>query len=116
MVNTSEEDELVWVQMNPPFAAGWMAGAGRRRHRELFGKILRAMVGPGLKWSDEWRTETAVLLARGIYDERGWDRMSLLSDALQDAGCDDPRVISYCRGDGPFCRGCWILDMVLAKR
>jgi hypothetical protein len=100
--------------MTPAFAAGWMAG--RRRDRELFGKILRAMVGPGMPWSDAWRTDTAVLLAQGIYDDQAWDRFPLLSDALQDAGCDDHRVIGYCRGEGPFCRGCWLLDMLLAKR
>jgi hypothetical protein len=102
------------VCMKPEFAAGWLAT--QRKHRPLFGTILRAMVGPGMPWSDEWRTETAVLLARGIYDERAWDRMPVLSDALQDAGCSDHRVLGYCRGDGPFCRGCWLLDVLLGKR
>jgi hypothetical protein len=100
--------------MKPEFAAGWMAP--QKRHRELFGKVLRATVGPGLPWSDEWRTDTVVARARGIYDDRAWDRMPILSDALQDAGCNAPGVIGYCRGNGPFCRGCWLPDTILAKR
>jgi len=104
----------VVLSMKPEFAAGWMAT--QKRHRELFGKVLRAMVGPGLVWSDEWRTDTVVALARGNYDDRAWDRMPILSDALQDAGCSAAGVIGYCRGVGPFCRGCWLLDMILGKR
>jgi hypothetical protein len=100
--------------LKPHFAAGWMAT--QKRHRERFGKVLRAMVGPGLPWSDDWRTDTVVALARGMYDDRAWDRFPILSDALQDAGCSAPGVIGYCRGDGPFCRGCWLLDTILAKR
>ncbi|HJZ59721.1 MAG TPA: hypothetical protein VKE74_32565 [Gemmataceae bacterium] len=110
----ADQPAAVVVSMTPHYAAGWMAA--QKRHRELFGKILRAMVGPEMRWSDGWRTDTLVALARGIYDEQSWDRMPILSDALQEAGCDDHRVIGYCRGEGPFCRGCWLLDTILQKR
>lgn len=102
------------ASMKPEFAAGLMATL--KRHRETSGKILQAIVGPRGVWADEWRTETVVELAQGIYDNHAWDRMPVLSDALQDAGCNDHRVNGFCSGQGPFCRGCWILDRILQLR
>jgi hypothetical protein len=102
------------ASMIPLYAATLMAK--QRRHSELFGKTLVAMIGPGWKWSDDWRTPTAVTLAQEIYDKEAWTTMPILSDALGDAGCDDARLSGYCRGSGPFFRGCWVLDAVLGKR
>jgi hypothetical protein len=62
-----------------------------------------------------WRTSTVVALAQGIYDERAFDRMPILADALQDAGCDNDDVLTHCRGPGPHARGCWVVDLVLGK-
>jgi hypothetical protein len=62
-----------------------------------------------------WLTSTVVALARGIYDDRAFDRMPILADALQDAGCDSDDVLNHCRDDGPHARGCWVVDMVLGK-
>ena len=62
-----------------------------------------------------WRTSTVVALARGIYDEKAFDRMPILADALQDAGCDNDDVLSHCRGGGPHVRGCWVVDLLLGK-
>jgi hypothetical protein len=40
--------------------------------------------------------------------------LSLLADALEDAGCGDAAVLSHCRGEGPHYLGCWVLDGLLA--
>jgi hypothetical protein len=60
-----------------------------------------------------WRTSTVVALAVGIHDERAFDRLPILADALQDAGCEDAELLGHCRNPGPHARGCWVLDLVL---
>jgi hypothetical protein len=62
-----------------------------------------------------WLTSTVVALAKGIYEERAFDRMPILADALQDAGCDSDEVLTHCRGSGPHVRGCWVVDLILGK-
>jgi hypothetical protein len=62
-----------------------------------------------------WRTADTVGLARGIYEDRAFDRLPLLADALMDAGCADEQVLEHCRSEGPHVRGCWVVDLVLGK-
>ena len=54
-------------------------------------------------------------LARGIYEDRAFDRLPLLADALMDAGCADEQILAHCRSEGPHVRGCWVVDLVLGK-
>jgi len=77
---------------------------------DIFGNPFRpAALDPA------WRTETVLALARVIYEERAFDRMPILADALQDAGCTDEDVLNHCRGPGPHARGCWVVDLILGK-
>ncbi|VTT98685.1 Uncharacterized protein OS=uncultured bacterium PE=4 SV=1 [Gemmataceae bacterium] len=62
-----------------------------------------------------WLTSTVVALARGIYEDRAFERMPILADALQDAGCDNADILDHCRGPGPHVRGCWVVDLLLGK-
>ncbi|MDY3557511.1 hypothetical protein R5W23_000037 [Gemmata sp. JC673] len=63
----------------------------------------------------EWRTRTAVLLARQMYESRDFSAMPIFADALQDAGCDNADILNHCRGPGPHVRGCWVVDLVLGN-
>lgn len=63
-----------------------------------------------------WRTSDAVGLARAIYEDRAFERMPILADALMDAGCEDDQIIGHCRSDGVHVRGCWVVDLVLDKK
>jgi hypothetical protein len=60
-----------------------------------------------------WLTPTVLSLAEGIYADRAFDRLPILADALQDAGCEDANILGHCRSDGPHARGCWVVDLVL---
>jgi len=80
--------------------------------REVFGNLIRSV-----HFSPEWRTDTAIALARQMYESREFSAMPILADALQDAGCNDDDVLSHCRdGNQVHVRGCWVLDLVLGKQ
>jgi hypothetical protein len=63
----------------------------------------------------EWLTSTVRSLGEGINRERAFDRMPILADALQDAGCENVEVLKHCRQSSEHVRGCWVLDLVLTK-
>lgn len=63
-----------------------------------------------------WLTSTVVALAEGIYQDLAFDRMPILADALEEAGCDNADILSHCRGDGPHVRGCWVVDLLTGRK
>jgi hypothetical protein len=77
---------------------------------EVVGNPFRPVV-----FDPAWRTDTAITLARQMYEAREFSAMPILADALQDAGCDNDDVLNHCRGEGPHVRGCWVVDLVLGK-
>jgi hypothetical protein len=111
----------------------------------------------GTGWKDDWETELSLedclrwqdgvipRLAQAIYEERAWDRMPILADALEEAGCNNKAILQHCRGtvldyndggcaywhtdvSGPqltpeyaaqahqHTRGCWVVDLVLGRK
>jgi len=80
-------------------------------YRDIFGNPFRPItVHPS------WLTSTVLTLAEGIYTERAFDRLPILADALQDAGCDNEDILSHCRSEGPHVKGCWAVDLLLGKQ
>jgi hypothetical protein len=88
--------------------------------RDLFGNPFRpAPLDPsGLTWKDG----TIPKLAQVTYVARDLpsghldlDRMAILGDALEDAGCTNQDILGHCRGPGPHVRGCWVVDLLLGK-
>jgi hypothetical protein len=78
--------------------------------------LLRCLVGNPYRRArinPRWLTSTVVALAEGIYVDRAFDRLPILADALQDAGCDSADILAHCRSDGPHVRGCWVVDLIL---
>ena len=82
--------------------------------REVFGNPFRPVtIAPGwLSWNDR----AIAKMAQAIYDERAFDRLPLLADALEDAGCTEAEILTHCRGPGPHVRGCWVVDLLLEKK
>ena len=62
-----------------------------------------------------WNDGTLVKIARAIYEERAFDRLPILADALEEAGCENENMLAHLRGVGPHVRGCWPLDLILEK-
>ncbi len=79
--------------------------------RDIFGNPVCPV-----DFADDWRTDTAVSLARTMYESRDFSAMPILADALQDAGCDNEDVLPYCRdAKQVHVPGCWVVDLVLGK-
>ena len=78
--------------------------------RCIFGNPFRPVA-----LSPSWLTGNVRDIAQAVYDERAFDRLPILADALLDAGCDSEAILSHCRSEGPHVRGCWVVDLILGK-
>ncbi|OAI38704.1 hypothetical protein AYO40_01740 [Planctomycetaceae bacterium SCGC AG-212-D15] len=87
--------------------------------KEFF-QLLHCVVGPlpfrSTSISPSCLSPTVAALARTTYDEGLFDRLPILADALEDAGCNEPTILEHCRGSGPHIRGCWVIDLILDKK
>jgi hypothetical protein len=94
----------------------------RVRERSAQAALVREIFGPTpfrtpaversmLSWNDA----CVVKLAEAIYDGLAWDRLPVLADALEEAGCTDAHVLNHCRQPGEHVRGCWAVDLLLGK-
>jgi eukaryotic-like serine/threonine-protein kinase len=62
-----------------------------------------------------WNNCTVMRLAQAIHDERAFDRLPVLADALEDAGCHDEDILWECRQAAQHVGECWVLDGLLGK-
>jgi hypothetical protein len=56
----------------------------------------------------EWRTDTVLALGKQIFENMEFELMPILSDALQDAGCNIDEIHERLQ-KGPWSRADWIL-------
>ena len=125
--HTPRDEGYYVTQANPrravPITAQVVAGLRGPGHvsravqadllREIFGNPFRpAVIDP--YWR-AWNDGAVIHLAQAIYDERAFDRLPILADALEDAGCALVELLAHLRGAGPHVRGCWVLDRLLGK-
>jgi anti-anti-sigma regulatory factor len=81
----------------------------------------RSETAPGskLQWFNAswltWNDSTVVKLAESIYQDRAFDRLPILADALEKAGCTNADILDHCRQSGQHVRGCWVVDLLLGK-
>jgi hypothetical protein len=82
--------------------------------RDVFGPLpfRKVRIHPSVR---RWGDGTVVSVATAIYDERAFDRLPILADALEDAGCTNPDLLGHLRGPEPHARGCWPVDLLLGK-
>jgi hypothetical protein len=80
--------------------------------RDIFGNPFRPVA-----LDPAWCTSDVVALAEGIYADRAFDRLPILADALQDAGCEHPDVLNHCRDTSlTHVRGCWVIDLLTGRQ
>ena len=106
---------------NSPFPE---ARAFAERGRPMMAILRCIFVNPfrPVSLDPAWRTPTVTALATATYEERilpagtlDPDRLAVLADALEEAGCDNADILAHLRGPGPHVRGCWVLDLLLEK-
>jgi hypothetical protein len=75
-----------------------------------------------VSFDSAWRTSTVATLANAAYEERTLpvgtldpNRLAVLADALEDAGCTDEQILVHLREPSLHVRGCWAIDLLLGK-
>ena len=98
----------------------WMAGEDPALVMQAVPLVLADLFGPEPirvpAMTLAWEHSMVPRLARGIYDDRAWDCLPILGDALEEAGCLDEGLLRHCREPGEHARGCWAVDSLLGKR
>jgi hypothetical protein len=102
----TDEDEF-GVDIRRQFESRWQA----RALRDIVGNPFHPVA-----LDPRWRTASVRDLASAVYEDALTDRMPILADALEDAGCGDERIIRHCRDGGIHVRGCWVIDLLLHKK
>jgi hypothetical protein len=95
---------------------------GRDNERAAQANLLRDIFGPlpfrSLALNPsllQWRDSVIPRLAEAIYEERAFERMPILADALEEAGVTDQDILGHCRQPEGHIRGCWCLDLLLSR-
>jgi hypothetical protein len=97
-------------------AADWDAALAVKTRRQV--RLVHEVMGnpfrPRALERDclAWGRGVVRHLAEGIYEEQAFERMGILGDALEDAGCRDEVILEHCRQGGEHVRGCWVLDLL----
>jgi hypothetical protein len=89
--------------------------------RDIFGPLpfRPVSIDPSLLW---WHEGLVVRLAQAADEYRSLpegrldsSRLGVLADALEEAGCQNEEVLRHLREQEGHWRGCWVIDLVLAK-
>jgi hypothetical protein len=89
--------------------------------RDIFGNPFRAPPPPPPSVRT-WNDGTVLRLATATYEDRVLpagtfraDRVAVLADALEEAGCRDADLLGHLRGPVPHVRGCFAVDLLLGR-
>jgi hypothetical protein len=80
--------------------------------RDLFNPFYQGALDPAWLTSDDG---VARKIAKRIYEERRFEDLPILADALEDGGCTDSDVLNHCRQPDRHVLGCWVIDLILSK-
>ena len=92
-----------------------LANQQETRHCQLYRDIFRYPFG-NKEFRTAWISSTVYDMALSMERTNDYSALPILSDALQDAGCDDEEVIAHCLRPGPHVRGCWVIDLILGRK
>jgi hypothetical protein len=93
----------------------------QQRESKLQTDLLLDIFGPPFATptlDPDWRTgpgQQGVKMAEVIYQDRTFEDLPILADALTDLDCPNSSLILHCRKPGAHGRGCWAVDLLLGK-
>ena len=95
-------------------------------HEHYYAVLLRDLLGNpfrAIPLNPTWRTPTVLALAKATYDDRqlpagtlDLDRLMVLADSLEEAGCTSSAILGHLRGPKFHVRGCWVIDGLLGNK
>jgi hypothetical protein len=123
---------LLTLRIDPRGPQDWAAaatlfhlGSTKATHEAAQATLLRCIAGNPFRPTPvepAWVTPTAVVLAQAAYENRTLpegrlepDRLAILADALEEAGCTNADILNHLRQPGNHVRGCWVVDLLLGK-
>jgi hypothetical protein len=109
--------------------SAWVSAVAYSDHgeadRAAIAALIREIVGNPfrpIRINAAWQTPAVLALAQAAYDKRilpAWTldpvRLAILADALEETGCDSADIFAHLRSPGPHVRGCWPVDLILAR-
>jgi hypothetical protein len=105
-----------WARWDPFSVTGSTNRSVYRRAVEVLRDLIAPQPRPSLAPAVlAWNDGCVVKLARGISEERAFDRMPILGDALEEGGCESEDVLRHCREQTNHVRGCWVLSLLAGK-
>lgn len=118
-----DDDAAAWVAHTAAQPAAWIDRKWDKTiltaERKAIADLIREISGNPfrpLAADLTWFTPNVVGLAHSIYEARAFDRMPILAEALEEAGCTDADIVDHCRKPGGHVLGCWVLDLLLGKK
>ena len=115
-----------WNVANPgsfDAASGAVGDGALNKQRRNMPGLIRCVFGNPFQEKSvapNWLTSIVTSLAQAAYDDRALpsghldtQRLAILADALEDAGCTETWVLNHLRSAGPHVRGCRALDLLL---
>lgn len=79
--------------------------------RLAISEAIRGMNGSPF-FDPAWMTESVVAMRKAIVAERAFDRLPILADALEEAGCDNREILDHLRSNDDHEHHCWVLDFL----
>jgi hypothetical protein len=88
----------------------------RQEHLGLLRDLLGPLLFRPVVVASSCRTPAVLAVAKSIYEQRRFEDMPILADALEESGCCNDEILSHCREQAwGHARGCWIIDLLLHK-
>jgi anti-anti-sigma regulatory factor len=88
-------------------------------HLRLFDIHDGGLPGSGPRLPDPsslaWNNSTIPKIAQAIYEDGVFDRLPVLADALEEAGCINEDILNHCRQAGEHVPRCWLIDLLRRK-